>query len=323
MEEQYTSYTAIQLAADPAFIRWVQAGHEDAGWQKWIESHPEAREKADRAKQIILDVNRANVYLLNEADKKAMWENIAAQSTRIAPASSNRFRIIARWSIAVAAAVAYLFWLSTWNTPTTIQAYTGEQQEFDLPENSTVLLNAGTSVSYHEKNFNAERIIRLDGEAFFRVQPGSQFTVVTDQGNVTVLGTSFNVIARKDRFEVSCYTGKVMVENKAKAQQTLTPGMRCTTNTKTQKLDHVSFAAETGVPEWTTGKFVFNNQPLHIVVEELERQYNINVKLEPGLENMAYTGLFESGDLEKALSLITWPLHLKADIKNNTVSIVR
>jgi hypothetical protein len=47
------------------------------------------------------------------------------------------------------------------------------------------------------------------------------------------------------------------------------------------------------------------------------------VVLEPGLEDLPYVGFFESGDLHEAVSLITWPLHLDAQIKNHAVSIAR
>ena len=68
---------------------------------------------------------------------------------------------------------------------------------------------------------------------------------------------------------------------------------------------------------------MFDNQPLSDVIEELERQYDIRVNLDAGLEDLRYTGLFEAGNLDNALSLITWPLHLKSTIKGKTVTISR
>jgi hypothetical protein len=38
---------------------------------------------------------------------------------------------------------------------------------------------------------------------------------------------------------------------------------------------------------------------------------------------MNYTGLFESGDLEQALSLITWPLHLESKTEGTTITTYR
>ena len=71
------------------------------------------------------------------------------------------------------------------------------------------------------------------------------------------------------------------------------------------------------------GKFSYENQPLSEVINELERQYDIDIKLEHGLEDLKYTGLFESGDLDTALYLITWPLHLKSSTKGKKVTISR
>jgi ferric-dicitrate binding protein FerR (iron transport regulator) len=197
------------------------------------------------------------------------------------------------------------FWIGTNNIPTTVQALAGEHKEVQLPEKSDVQLNAGSSVIYDDKHFNMDRQITLTGEAFFKVQPGNRFVVNTTHGTVTVLGTSFNVIAWPDRFEVTCFTGKVMVNNHLQDRVTITPGERCTRDEATFKLKSNTFQLSSQTPDWMKGKFVFDNQPLKIVVEELERQYNITVKLAPGLDELKYVGLFESGDLDKALSLIT------------------
>ena len=83
-----------------------------------------------------------------------------------------------------------------------------------------------------------------------------------------------------------------------------------------------TFDASSASPGWIQGKFTFEDQPLSVVVDELERQYDVTVKLAPGIEDTRYTGLFESGDLEKAVNLIPWPLHLKAEISGKTISYI-
>lgn len=326
MEETYKSFSATQLAGETSFIRWVRHGENDRAWTEWISEYPSTRPIVEQAKRIVLDVSSIRAYSLYENEQSELWDRI--QSNLSAPLAQSKPEIktrkIYRWSlVAAAAALALFFWLRQPGPMSNVIAQAGEHQEIILPESSQIKLNAGSSITYNEKRFTSHREVRMTGEAFFEVRPGSQFTVVTDQGSVTVLGTSFNVIAREGRFEVSCYTGKVKVENKNQDQQMLTPGLRTTENSKEHKLTVSSFTPGTGAPEWTTGKFVFSDQPLYLVVEELERQYNVKIHLEPGIEQMRYTGLFESGDLEKALYLITWPLHLRTQTSNQVISIVR
>ena len=60
------------------------------------------------------------------------------------------------------------------------------------------------SISPTQKYFNTDhRSLTLSGEAYFDVQKGNKpFTISTNQGQVTVLGTSFNVRSRADGFEI-------------------------------------------------------------------------------------------------------------------------
>jgi ferric-dicitrate binding protein FerR (iron transport regulator) len=264
--------------------------------------------------------------IMSADEEKTLWNKISNDISVTVPrqtAMPSNTKVIRWMTIAAAAAIALFIWFGTRSNPTIIVAQAGEHPSIKLPESSRIELNAGSNIVYNKKRFTKDRELTLTGEAFFEVYPGSRFTVNTPQGSVTVLGTKFNVIAWPDRFEVTCYTGKVKVENQNKDQLTITPGERCKNDEATKKLRTNTFALTTEKPEWIQGKFVFDNQPLKIVVEELERQYNINVKLEPGLEDLPYVGLFESGNLDTALYLITWPKHLKAEKQGNTVLIGR
>src|SRR5690606_33990185 len=86
-----------------------------------------------------------------------------------------------------------------------------ERSELRLPDSSEVFLNADSRISYNEKKWDRNREVVLDGEAFFKVAKGERFTVSTVHGPVSVLGTHFNVEAREDYFEVSCFEGLVRV----------------------------------------------------------------------------------------------------------------
>jgi len=323
MKEQYISYSAIQLASEDMFIAWVMHGAYTSEWEAWLRQHAHVRTTTEQAKQIVLDMMHLPAYTLREEEQQRLWDKIASDISQ-----PNQKRIVLKskllpWVAMAAAAIALLIWVGTRSTSTTVLALAGERKEIQLPESSQIQLNAGSSVVYNAKRFTEDRELTLTGEAFFKVHPGSRFTVNTPQGSVTVLGTSFNVIAWPDRFEVSCYTGKVKVENASKDQLTITPGERCSIDEASQKLISNVFTISSDSPDWIRGKFVFVNQPLKVVAEELERQFNIKVKLAPGLAEQKYIGFFESGDLDKALSLITWPLILKAEKNGDTVSIGR
>jgi len=62
-----------------------------------------------------------------------------------------------------------------------------QQQTVDLPDHSSMILNAESKAKFAEK-WDGERVVELDGQAFFQVQKGKRFTVKTAKGIVEVLG---------------------------------------------------------------------------------------------------------------------------------------
>ncbi len=83
-----------------------------------------------------------------------------------------------------------------------------EFQQVELPDGSIVYLNKESSVSY-DGSFET-RTIELTGEAFFSVESGEvPFKVITENGEVEVLGTEFNIRSRGDEMEVEVEDGEV------------------------------------------------------------------------------------------------------------------
>ena len=324
MEDRYKILSAPELAGEDSFIRWILAGENHVQWTQWLESNPVQLSTIEEARQIVQAVADMPITALDEFSKAELWNTIRSDisAEHHKPISPKHYRLL-RWSLAAAATFALVIWLSSALAVSKVIVHAGESKEVNLPEMSLVTLSADSKMSYNNRGFRIEREIRLEGEAFFRVNQGTQFTVITPQGTVTVLGTSFNVISRPGRFEVSCYTGKVRVQQGLKDKVEIVPGVKCYAEKLKEKLRVTTFDPSSASPDWTQGKFIFEDQPLSVVFDELERQYDVTVKLAPGIADLRYTGLFEAGDLEEALSLITWPRHLNAQISGKTINISR
>lgn len=187
-----------------------------------------------------------------------------------------------------------------------------------LPDESEITLNADSEISYNKIGWNGERVVTLKGEAFFKVKKGQTFDVITNQGTVSVLGTQFNVKDRTNYYEVVCYEGLVKVSFNDE-QKLLHPGESFKVVygeiIKEVKLESVQ-------PSWIVQESSFKSTPLHMVFEELERQFNVDVK---GIENKdkpLFTGGFKHSDLETALKSVCIPLNLSYQInKDGTVNI--
>jgi len=324
MNEHFTSYTSITLAGEDSFIRWVRHGEGDAEWTNWVARHAEKQRTVEEARKIVFSLTDTAIPNLSQVGRNELWERIhdSIQSGTQQRIKKN-LKPLGSWGLAAAATLALFVWISHLTSTDKFMAKAGEQKEVVLPEESAVTLNAGSTLSYRDKSFAEDRVLYLEGEAFFKVQKGSTFIVHTDDGTITVLGTSFNVLSRNGRFEVSCYTGKVKVENTRKDQQIITAGESTCQDRTDKKLNRSTSEVTVEGPGWMTGKFSYENRPLSEVISELERQYDITIKLEAGLEDVRYTGLFESSDLDNALYLITWPLHLQSSKQGRIVTISR
>ncbi|MDN5203761.1 FecR domain-containing protein [Fulvivirgaceae bacterium BMA10] len=207
--------------------------------------------------------------------------------------------------------LAYFTWFA--NQEVKLIADFGEQKTVILPDNSKVVLNAGSNLTYNKDNWLENRVVQLEGMAYFEVVSGEKFEVSCSLGSIDVLGTSFNVISREDKFEVACYSGKVNVsDSKKNSQYTLTQGLITVWKNGTLQ-EPVKFEADK-LQDWIDGDFYYSGEPLTEVFAELERQFNVTVD-HSDVDNRDYNGYFNNKNLEDALKYICDPMGLKYEIR--------
>lgn len=200
---------------------------------------------------------------------------------------------------------------------TTIETVAGEKTEVLLPDASEVTLNALSKLEYRDKDWEGDRAINLEGEAFFKVSKGGQFQVITSAGTVSVLGTQFNVKQRGDYFEVYCYEGRVLVATDSIEEKLLA-------GDKIQVLEGVFSRGKhlIDAPQWLKNSSRFVNVPIREVFDEMERQYGISIRSENISNNLRFTGGFIHDNLKNALIEVTVPLNLHFTIvEPNLVTI--
>jgi transmembrane sensor len=199
---------------------------------------------------------------------------------------------------------------------TSIDTKVAEIHSFELPDRSMVYLNANSSLSYNKRSWDDQREVELQGEAFFKVEKGETFEVITDLGSVTVLGTQFNVFARNDVFRVSCFEGLVAVRINGDIMK-LAAGERLKfENGKLESMKKTSTQ-----PAWMYKESNFENSSLTTVLQELKNQYPIEISWPKDLNHKRFTGSFTHTDLEVALKSICAPLNLTYEIDKNQVTI--
>lgn len=237
--------------------------------------------------------------------------NNSKKKTKVRTLNFNLFYRIAAVFAVVLTSAYFLFFNNTKSFETQI----AQTKTFTLPDNSEVVLNAASKLSFNEKKWADKRDLTLEGEAFFKVKKGQTFSVNTAAGVVTVLGTQFNVKERKNYFEVNCYEGLVSVAYNNKIVK-LPPGKTFRViNGTIENVD--DFNAPN--PSWLRQESSFNKIPLDQVIAELERQYDIKIKVEGVDTSKLFTGGFTHTDKEIALQAVTIPLKLSYKTQGKTI----
>lgn len=289
---------------------------------KWLnnEATPEELEQLKNDPEYASYVQIADASSGFEIPKMDSEANFEAISNKTKPVlhlyKPSIFSVV--WKVAAVFAVLLSGYYYTTTLDTSVKTEIAQTETFSLPDNSEVVLNAGSKITYNKKNWANSRELSLDGEAYFKVTKGNKFSVKTVEGTVSVLGTQFNVFARDGFFEVACYEGLVSVA----FNDTL---LKVPAGSKVQiengKLV-INEASESPSPVWLANESIFENAPLSLVLQELERQYPIKVTSGKVVSEHRFSGTFTHENLDLALKAICEPLHLNYKInKNGAVSI--
>ncbi|MDX8340608.1 FecR domain-containing protein [Draconibacterium sp. IB214405] len=204
---------------------------------------------------------------------------------------------------------------------TTIECQPGEHRVAELPDGSTVEMNAASKLVYYPLKWSLQRKLKFEGEGFFNVEKGSPFTVHSVNGTTRVLGTSFNIYARNENYRVTCLTGKVQVTAPNDEKVILLPQNHV--ELEEGKLVVTKMFKTEKAISWKQNYFFFAGRPLKEVIDEIERQYAVTIKLDPQLNNRNFGSNFSKQySIEDVLDFVCKPMNLKFEKQANNVYIV-
>ncbi len=319
MNIDYTKYTAEEIASELSFIQYVKNNNQVSSeqWQNYIRQNPAEKEKIHLAKDIVVQALESDFNVQSEQIEH-LWKRIDQATTEQSIGKIRSLRWIP-YSVAAGLLLLLGFYFLWPAVDMTQLASHDKLLPIELPDQSQVVLNSGSNLEYKDKRWKRDRIVNLNGEAFFQVRKGSRFLVTTSIGNVQVLGTSFNVYARGKTFEVKCMTGKVAVSWKG-GEILLHPGELFHSDRYNTK-DNVGRFKVENYKDWRQGWFEYQQRPLSEVFSELERQFRINIKDQNNHGPRLYNGFFENKSLDSALFKICWPMNIEYEIQGNTVIV--
>ena len=286
------------IEKDGAFLgRWLNNSLSEEELQKF-EQTTEFKEY----QKIVTQTERLEVPLF---DTKGVFEKIQKEigkSQKVRP-------LFPKWIAGIAASITLVLGIYFWNNQeTSFITSTGEILALELLDGSKVQLNANSKLSYDSDLWEeGTRRLSLEGEAYFKVEEGSKFTVETARGSVSVLGTQFNVKQHQSYFEVHCFEGSVQVMD-SENDLVLQAG-KGFQKYKTAPVILTNFEKKT--PSWLAGESSFTKVPLAVVIAEFERQYEIEIRVKGIDLTQNFSGSFTISNLEVALQTICIPMGLQ------------
>lgn len=192
----------------------------------------------------------------------------------------------------------------------TLECLPGQHILAELPDGSKVDLNAGSTLQYYPLKWRFERKLKFTGEAYFNVQKGTKFTVQSEMGSTQVLGTSFTIYSRDEQYRVTCITGKVQVNAPGNESVVLLPNVHV--ELEEGKLVLTKMFKTENALGWKNNQFFFANRPLKEVIDEIERQYAVTIRLQPELNNRNFGSNFsKKHNVEEVLDFVCRPMKLK------------
>lgn len=208
----------------------------------------------------------------------------------------------------------------------TIHVPVSNRISITLPDGTLVWLNSNTTLTYPNVFTEKQRIVELNGEAYFDVVKNDEksFIVKTDKYDIEVLGTTFNVeaYAGKPIFSTALFTGKLkLYRNSENESLFLYQG-------ETAELigDHLKVSrAETEIYRWRDGLIVIENKSFVEIMQLFEKYFGHEIIIQNNkVKDLGYQGKLRIADgIDHALRVLQndFRFRYKRDEETNSIYI--
>lgn len=204
----------------------------------------------------------------------------------------------------------------------------GGEYSLTLADGTKVWLNAMSELRYPVAFGEGVREVELKGEAYFEVEKneGKPFIVKTDEFNVRVLGTSFNISAYLDSplAHTTLCSGHVRINDRTNPgkEVDILPGEQLLFHRNNREMSVREVDTDVFV-SWREGFFQFDNNTVEEVFTILQRWYNIQVfYANVEVRQELFTGKLPRFDnLQIIIDLIERVSDLKIEVRGKMIYI--
>ena len=312
------------------YFRGLTTGEERKRVEDWMQISEENEKTVLQA---------ARIFYISQTSERILSRNSIEAYKKVQKRIDKRKKKIRLYEISIVAAcfvgllvistaISFLLRKSSVLAPQqiTVCANGGVRTSLDLPDGSIAYLNSGSTLSYPSSYDAEERKVTLVGEAYFSVKhdPAHPFIVSVshDRLRVKVLGTEFNVRAYSNLpSATTLVNGRVLIRDKG-AKVVLKAGEQAV---KGKNGEGMVVRAVDVAPyiAWKQGYFLFENERLEDILNELARWYNVNVFFENSSvrEKRFSVDMPRHESFKEVLHLIEQTRSIRIEIEGNNVFV--
>lgn len=326
-------------------------------WENYIVQHPEQKDTINRARRLfkILTGNKNTVKQQQNNLQDILYHN---------QRKKRGVRYLIFLKIAAGFALfgfVYLWYLRSYDSSgdsaeigvvkEVYQTIKGEKKTFTLTDGTSVTLNSDSRLQIDAEFGKSNRQVFLEGEAYLEVKKDTDkpFLLHTNEFDIRVLGTSFNVKSYPDELasEALLIEGIIELKSKGKNENSIIikPNQKITiyknglaaapklTINKIQKskadvkeiaIQDIRHNANNEILDilWKENKLAIVDQDFNEVKNVLERWYDVNITLEGEvIRNYRFTATFREESIDQVLNALkeVKPFKYKTDGKNITI----
>lgn len=308
---------------------------------KWIEKSSLNKAEFDQIKKLWIDmgtlpVNPPAVNVKNEWElleqKLNTVQNIEHAKLSILDKMKDIFRTLSAFpryiylkpvysvaALTILIASSILIYQNIRELDVHFQTFTTANKQkvnLQLSDGSSIKLNSGSSITVQNDFADDKRVVKLKGEAYFDVAKEKRPCIIkTDNAKIEVLGTSFNVWSRDNQTRVIVKEGVVRLSSLKSDKDfvLIEADQMSQVRAGANPIDTKQVQADRLIG-WIEGKLFFEHCPLNEFIDEIERQYNIEVQMHSDdMKDLKLTGTFDNLTIDQILSSVCLTFDLECD----------
>lgn len=320
--------TITDFLEDISFRNWIKQKNaaDISYWNYWIANNPDKKELINKAKDLALGVS-FNKNFVPKEKILLEWEKLEHKIT--IKNKPIKIKLAFFKPLLAAASVILLVTLGVYffqiNDKVVHKTNYGEILNIKLQDGSNVTLNSNSTLTYYK---NQSRKVWLSGEAYFQVtkklSTNAKFWVQTNDLEIEVFGTSFNVNSNQEKTDVFLKEGSIWLNLKNGGDKKMIPGNYISYSSSRSKiLENKNIVNYTLQTSWKDGSLLFENLSLEKAMKKIEEAYGYTTVFKnPKLKSILITGAVPNTNLDICLKAIEKSVNVKIIKEENTFFIV-